>query len=87
MRGYLLFAGHHYYPNGGMSDLQARGDTPAHLMRHFKSNAKGIAGASYIDNWGQIVDTMTMKVVFAVDGWDGEGEPDWRPLRNDTLPT
>lgn len=59
---YLLFAGHHYYPHGGIDDLQARGDIE-YLKAYFLEHAAEIANESYIDNWGQIVDAITLRCV------------------------
>lgn len=59
---YLLFAGHSYYPKGGIKDLRARG-TVEELKAIFLRDAKKIADGQYIDNWGQIVNASTLEVV------------------------
>ena len=61
---HLLFAGHAYYPAGGIDDLVARG-TVDELKRYFEEHAQEIADRTnrYVDNWGQIVDASTMECV------------------------
>lgn len=60
---HLLFAGHKYYPDGGIADLVARG-TIDELKKYFQENAKAIAGpGGYIHNWGQIVNAETLECV------------------------
>ncbi len=59
---HVLFAGHRFYPNGGIDDLVARG-TVDELKAYFQAHAKDIAGYSYVDNWGQIVDAATLECV------------------------
>lgn len=66
MTSHLLFAGHHYYPRGGVQDLVARG-TVEELKRYFQDNAKDIAEDNYIDNWGHIVNGQSMLIE-----WYGE---------------
>ncbi|MCH7696295.1 MAG: hypothetical protein IIB73_08390 [Proteobacteria bacterium] len=62
---YLLFAGHHYYPRGGIDDLRADADSIKALEDWFFDNAIIIAkdGGGYIDNWGQIVEYKSMEIV------------------------
>lgn len=62
MKDYLLFAGHRYYPNGGFNDYKMRG-TIEECKEYFKKEYKKISNNSYIDNWAQIVDSETLKVV------------------------
>lgn len=57
---HLLFAGHKFYPNGGISDLVAQG-TPEELQAYFVDNAEAIACGNYIDNWGQIGNASTLQ--------------------------
>lgn len=59
---YLLFAGHRYYPRGGMKDLCFRG-TQDECKKYFLLHAGDIAHESYIDNWGQIVDMSTLEII------------------------
>lgn len=60
---HLLFAGHNYYPKGGIDDLVSSG-TVDELKDYFQKNSKKIASASgYINNWGQIVNPETMLCV------------------------
>lgn len=78
---YLLFAGHRYYPAGGADDFRFRGAIDE-CKAWFATHPKEIADTAYIDNWGQIVDPHTMKVI-----WIGQqsqkqdrspGEISWR---------
>lgn len=72
---HLLFAGHNYYPNGGIADLFARG-TIEDLKKYFQENAEAISGSGgYIDNWGQIVSADTLECVLL-----GELDHDGRDL-------
>lgn len=60
-----LFAGHNYYPAGGMDDLFHTG-TLESCMDSFSSKREEIAhrhGGGYTDNWCQIVRASDMKVV------------------------
>lgn len=59
---HLLFAGHNFYPKGGISDLVAIGELED-LQAHFLVNAKEIANGASIDNWGQIVKAETLECV------------------------
>lgn len=59
---HVLFAGHNYYPKGGIDDIVARG-TVDELKVYFQAHAKDIANYSYVDNWGQIVDAATLECV------------------------
>lgn len=61
---YLLFAGHNYYPDGGVRDLVASADTVEELQQYFIDHAEEIA-QSYINNWGQIVEHSSMEVVLS----------------------
>lgn len=63
MREYFLFAGHCYYPFGGIDDLKFRGHLNA-CKRWFARNANIISDSGSIDNWAQIVDSQTLKIVF-----------------------
>lgn len=63
---YGLFAGHHYYPQGGVYDWRGFGDTIDELMSRFSKNGAAWAtdaGGSYVDAWGHIVDMDTMQIV------------------------
>lgn len=59
---HVLFAGHCYYPQGGISDLVARGSVDE-LKSYFQNNAKKIARGNYIDLWAQIVRSDTLECV------------------------
>lgn len=77
-----LFAGHNYYPEGGVGDFRGFFQTVDHAQRAFIASAVDIAGDSYIDNWGQIVDPSTMEVLYmGYVGYTGDyltpGEPKW----------
>lgn len=76
MTTHALFAGHHYYPGGGMNDLCAQGSVDE-LKLYFKRHKQKIAGDSYIDNWGQIVCIGTFEVFEECDRWGGNGDPLW----------
>lgn len=76
MSTHALFAGHHYYPSGGMQDLHMRGSIDE-LKAYFVACKDDVADGSYIDNWGQIVRLDTLDVVEKCWRWDGKGEPDW----------
>ena len=62
MSKYILFAGHHYYPRGGMFDFHTI-DTLEACMEYFAKEKQRIAGHSYCDNWGHIVDPKSLKIV------------------------
>lgn len=60
---YILFAGHNYYPCGGMRDMVFEADTMDECQRYFADHARDIARCNDISNWGQIVERSTLKVV------------------------
>lgn len=59
MNRFLLFAGHHHYPQGGWSDFQGSFDTTEQAIAHFATCEFG----SYIDHWGEIVDRLSWSIV------------------------
>lgn len=61
-----LFAGHHYYPEGGANDFRAFGETVDELKEMYKRNGAKWSKAvgTYSDPWGQIVDMETMKILW-----------------------
>lgn len=61
MKKYLLFAGSDYYPEGGMKDYRFSHDT-IEECEYFFFNDKELL-ANFSDNWGQIVEYSSMKVV------------------------
>lgn len=85
---YLLFAGHCYYPKGGMDDLVATG-TIEELKEYFLVNARDIAAGSYVHNWAEIVETKTLRVVLKgmVSALPNDihsvGVPEWREFHDE----
>ena len=77
MKRYLLFAGHCHYPRGGVADFRKDSDSIDELKAHFSDIAKDIAKeqCSYIDNWGHIVESSTMKVISRGHA-DGDNDPE-----------
>lgn len=77
---YLLFAGHDYYPDGGIDDLRHQADTIDELKQYFKDNHRDISGHSYTSNWGHIVDAETFKVALrgSADQFDNGVIFEWR---------
>lgn len=79
---HVLFAGHRYYPQGGISDLVVRG-TADELKSCFQYNAKKIARGDYINLWAQIVRADTLECVLwgelshAEGNLSEPGEPEW----------
>ena len=73
---HILFAGHHYYPAGGMHDLHMRG-TVDELKAYFVACKGDVANGSYIDNWGQIVRADTLDIELRCGSWNGAGDPVW----------
>jgi hypothetical protein len=59
---YLLFAGHAYYPEGGASDYQMTG-TILECKKWFFEHAEEIASFQGIDNWAQIAECETLKII------------------------
>ena len=62
---YWLFAGHKFYPLGGMGDLVFIG-TLAECRDYFETHDDVIAGrgnGGYVDNWGEIYDSAARAVV------------------------
>lgn len=78
---HLLFAGHHYYPKGGIDDLVARGSIEE-LKQYFQTRAQDIADrrGGYIDNWGQIVDATTMLCVLRGEMAEEHATPEWEKV-------
>jgi hypothetical protein len=70
---YLLFAGHRYYPQRGVEDLHLRGNFKECKV-FFREEEREIA-KSYVDNWGQIVDPVTLEIVLY--GLNREGRITW----------
>lgn len=62
MKKYLLFAGGTHYPEGGAEDYQIDSDNIEDLQVYFIEHADDIC-CTYIDNWAQIADSKTMKIV------------------------
>lgn len=56
MKKYLIFAGHNFYPNGGVSDFK----TDASSVEEARDY---LANSDERFNWYQIVDKDTMKIV------------------------
>ena len=59
---YLLFAGHNYYPEGGVKDYRMQG-TVEECKKWFEEHKRDISAGSYVDNWAQIVDEETFDIV------------------------
>ena len=57
MEKYYLFAGHRYYPEGGMDDFRGEFESIEDAKRWYEDNEQLISGDSYIDNWGHVVDS------------------------------
>jgi len=60
---YLLFAGHRYYPEGGIADYWGSWNSTSEANNWFHNNSKVISRGNYIDNWGQIVDRDTFEII------------------------
>ena len=60
MKNYALFAGEHYYPNGGFDDLKGFFDTREQAIVYAVSNNE--FGTNRFE-WYHIVDTRTFTVV------------------------
>ena len=60
---YILFAGHCYYAEGGAADFRGFYETIEAAKQDFIDRRDEIKGESYIDNWGQIVDKDSMKIL------------------------
>jgi hypothetical protein len=71
---FLLFAGHCYYPHGGAEDFRLRG-TVEECKAFFENRSDEIAGRGYVDNWGQIVDPVTLKI--GLYGLNDKGRITW----------
>ena len=84
---YLLFAGHNYYPRGGVGDLVTSADTVEELQQYFVDHAYDIANDGSIDNWCDIVEHSTMKSVLkgkveSAGRYDVPGEPKWFEVKD-----
>lgn len=73
--GFLLFAGHHYYPEGGIDDLKASG-TIEECKAFFDTHRREIADG-YVLNWGQIVRASDLAVMLRGEV-KYDGAPVWR---------
>jgi len=62
MKKYLLFAGHPYYPDGGVSDLIKYSDDISELMRYAEDEIDSYVH-SYHEAWAQIVRHSDMKII------------------------
>jgi len=56
---YWLFAGDHYYPNGGMMDYHSSHDT----LEEAKEAGKGWDWAHVLDSWSEESETNTQQGV------------------------
>lgn len=63
MMKYLMFAGHSYYPKGGIDDLVGLADNIDDLKRMLERDTYKIADGDNIELWAHIVETATMKIV------------------------
>jgi hypothetical protein len=63
MKRFILFAGHHYYPNGGVNDFHGSFDTITDAKNWAAENIEKISGSSYIDNWCHIVVRDTFEII------------------------
>ena len=59
MTGFLVFAGEHYYPNGGWGDFQS-----AHETAKEAQDAAVVRALADDYDWIQIVDLRSMEIVW-----------------------
>jgi hypothetical protein len=62
---YLLFAGDHYYPSGGWSDLKGRFSSKEEALEFYKAGHRYGDDEDYVHywDWYQIVDMESMEVI------------------------
>ena len=65
MKKYLLFAGHNYYPKGGIDDFHGSFKSIMEAKEWFYTNLR-VINDNYIDHWGQIVERETLKCVLTM---------------------
>ena len=73
---YILFAGHCYYADGGAEDFRGFYISIEAAKQDFVARADEIRGDSYVDNWGQIVDRVTMQILLETRADHVEGDYD-----------
>ncbi len=75
MSDYILFAGSHYYPNGGASDIKGTFNSIDEAKNYLSSSEFLIGYRTFYEDedlWGQIYNLKTLRVVAEYchdDGW------------------
>ena len=62
---YILFAGHHYYPRGGIEDAQGSFFSVDEAIMAFRIYIKD--SKDYVCHWGQIVERASLTTIHELD--------------------